>query len=287
MAFIKSLLDAASSPALSLVTNGHHFRVPNHINVSSGTGLPAYVILPAQFSASKLPPPPPISLSLHTLCLSRSLPACLMWCDVAWLPSSHPLVWVTGEAERYLVCWTIHTYTSKTRAHTHTHTHTHSKRQIMPPLCGFTGLTVSVWCLLLPCEVWASYNQCLRLVSIDLCYGKSPCLCSQQNLPFFNPLPPCRATSSNPCLLLSLYKTPQSPTLPSLPAWKSLIHQYFDFLAGIIDHCRLSFSAIRKNLFLLFPSLLAGSPLFRPLLISTVCDTYTGASGDEWSNPCG
>ena len=35
--FKKSPLDAASSPALSLVTNGHHFRVPNRINVSSGT----------------------------------------------------------------------------------------------------------------------------------------------------------------------------------------------------------------------------------------------------------
>jgi len=111
----KSLLDAASSPALSLVTNGHHFRVPKHINVSSGTRLPAYVILIAQFSASELPPP------------SSSLAARLMWCDVAWLPSSHPLVWVTGEAERYLVCWTTHSCKTQTCT-----THTQQKADNAP-----------------------------------------------------------------------------------------------------------------------------------------------------------
>lgn len=87
----KSLLDAASSPALSLVTNGHHFRVPNYINVSSGTGLPAYVILPAQF----LPPTSLLLLLflllLLLLSLSPSISLCLspspslpdiMWCGL-------------------------------------------------------------------------------------------------------------------------------------------------------------------------------------------------------------
>lgn len=86
----KSLLDAASSPALSLVTNGHHFRVPNYINVSSGTGLPAYVILPAQF----LPPTSLLFLRLLLLSLSLSLSIYLFvslslsqlaWYNVMWL----------------------------------------------------------------------------------------------------------------------------------------------------------------------------------------------------------
>lgn len=35
------------------------------------------------------------------------------------------------------------------------------------------------------------------------------------------------------------------------------------------------------------PFSLSSFLLFHPLLISAVCDTYTGASGDEWPRPCG
>lgn len=60
------VLDAAPSPASSLVSNGRHFPVPNHVIVSGG--LLDYVTLPAQFSASDLPPPSSLSPSV-SLCL--------------------------------------------------------------------------------------------------------------------------------------------------------------------------------------------------------------------------
>lgn len=102
------------------------------------------------------------------------------------------------------------------------------------------------------------------------------------------PLPaylPAGAASANlqPLrLILNLHHHPH----PRRWRHENIIHQYFDFHRGIIDHCLL-FSAVRKVYFYFFSLPLGDSPWVRPLLISAVCDTYTGAWGDEWSNPCG
>lgn len=142
-----------------------------------------------------------------------------MWCDVASLPSSHPLVWVTGEVERDLVLWTAYIYSGKTQTVT---THTHTRRVVLQvwqclfDVCCYhvrnepAIINVSGWCKLI-CVMGRVPGFAFREKKA-VCSSPSLQRCKHQSLP-------------------SLYSffLKEPPTPRSLLAWKSLIHQYFDF----------------------------------------------------------
>lgn len=76
--WLKSLWDCASSFVLSLVTNLHHFPVPNHINMGSGTRTAILCNTASAVTAMKLTTPSLSLLSHYLLSPLSSFSLCIL-----------------------------------------------------------------------------------------------------------------------------------------------------------------------------------------------------------------